>query len=483
MSDDEQNEIAQEGDSSSQSPEGNEGCIRTKKRRSGSRGRRGHKAEASLEQQAETEAPSPVPPVAEKPVQAAPEPVREQRAPALPQTPLPPAPKVLVLRKSSSHPGERMIESRALENTPAALAAAAPMERHQRGIRAQGASLEHWWSKRWMTFVEQFHAGQSLTKGRNDARFGAVVKIQIDVGSVTATVQGALGETYEVGIGLDPIDDDAWDRILERLLDEPIFAARLLAGELPEEIEAVFDEEDCTLFPRQPSDLVTFCSCPDGDHFCQHMAAVYYLLGEEFERDPFLIFRLRGRDRNDLMEALQDDLPPEEGDEEPPIARNGANALPWDPRVFWGYSLPALPPDSEEDWKLPKNLAAGLARRLGNFPFWRGSEAFLDTMDGIYATASITTLDTLLRERVPPDPEELARRLAQDRPRQPMFKRHGHPPVRRIAERREEDRTDDQRDEKPAKTVRKVIAGRSQMNQPPRLYRSRKHTTRPTRHD
>jgi len=59
-----------------------------------------------------------------------------------------------------------------------------------------------------------------------------------------------------------------------------------------------------SLFPQKQRDLKTNCSCPDWSNPCKHIAAVYYLLGEEFDRDPFLIFRLRGIAREDFVKLL-----------------------------------------------------------------------------------------------------------------------------------------------------------------------------------
>lgn len=56
--------------------------------------------------------------------------------------------------------------------------------------------------------------------------------------------------------------------------------------------------------PSPCQDLKTECSCPDWSNPCKHIAAVYYLLGEEFDRDPFLIFRLRGMEREELFGLL-----------------------------------------------------------------------------------------------------------------------------------------------------------------------------------
>ena len=85
---------------------------------------------------------------------------------------------------------------------------------------------------------------------------------------------------------------------------QALFAAKLLAGEMPQDIEQVVHGGGLSLFPAKLGDLKTECSCPDWSNPCKHIAAVYYLLGEEFDRDPFLIFTLRGLGRDALMARL-----------------------------------------------------------------------------------------------------------------------------------------------------------------------------------
>ena len=73
---------------------------------------------------------------------------------------------------------------------------------------------------------------------------------------------------------------------------------------MPPAVEEVFTAAKAPLFPT-PTELDTDCSCPDWGNPCKHVAATYYLIGSEFDRDPFLIFRLRGRDREQILDALR----------------------------------------------------------------------------------------------------------------------------------------------------------------------------------
>jgi len=67
----------------------------------------------------------------------------------------------------------------------------------------------------------------------------------------------------------------------------------------------VFAECGTPLFPRSPADLDMHCSCPDWEVPCKHLAAVCYVLAEEFDRDPFGMLAWRGKARDELLAALR----------------------------------------------------------------------------------------------------------------------------------------------------------------------------------
>src|SRR3990172_10884459 len=175
------------------------------------------------------------------------------------------------------------------------------------GIKAQtkrGAFGESWWARRWVEVLESFQIGARLARGRKYARQGQVTDIQIEEGKVTAHIQGSRSRPYSVTIGVKTLTEAQWKKVAGRFGKEPRYAAKLLAGEIPTDIEDVFRDAGLTLFPSRSQDLATDCSCPDWSNPCKHIAAVYYLLGEEFDRDPFLIFRLRGMSRGGLVGLL-----------------------------------------------------------------------------------------------------------------------------------------------------------------------------------
>lgn len=176
------------------------------------------------------------------------------------------------------------------------------------GIKAknkQGAFGTSWWAKRWIEILESFGYGSRLTRGRTYARGGAVLNIDVTAGKVSAKVQGSRSTPYKVTVELAVLDASQWEQALDAIAEQAIFAAKLLAGEMPQTIEEAFEVAQVPLFPRKANDLKTNCSCPDFANPCKHIAAVHYLLGERFDEDPFLLFELRGRTQAQIIEDLR----------------------------------------------------------------------------------------------------------------------------------------------------------------------------------
>ena len=165
---------------------------------------------------------------------------------------------------------------------------------------------------------------------------------------------------------------------------------------MPEDIEEVFARAKLSLFPNQLRDLETDCSCPDWSNPCKHTAAVFYLLGEEFDRDPFLLFKLRGLTREELFELLgygpaAAAALPASGPEQ--ILEPAPEELPWKPRLF-GAGRNCLD-DLLGEVRLPE-VSAALPKRLGSFPFWRGKVPFLEALEPFYLKAASAGLDVFL---------------------------------------------------------------------------------------
>ena len=226
------------------------------------------------------------------------------------------------------------------------------------GIKAQskrGAFAKSWWAQRWIAALERLVDSGRLSRGRSYARKGQVLSIDETKDGIAARVQGSRSTPYKISIKINRLTDAEWNKVIDALAEQAIFTAQLLAGEMPQDIEQAFERAKVSLFPSRGGDLQTDCSCPDYSNPCKHIAAAHYILGERFDEDPFLIFRLRGRTQEQVMQELRKrraggDEADEAVEEE---AEEAETALPLEEQIenFWnarapleGFSVSIRPP-------------------------------------------------------------------------------------------------------------------------------------------
>ena len=247
------------------------------------------------------------------------------------------------------------------------------------GIKARsqrGDISSSWWGKQWAGALKRIMDPGRLSRGRSYARRGQVMNIEEAGGGVTAQVQGSRSRPYKVKIEIEWLPDEVWEQVFDLLARQAIFSVQLLTGEMPAEIEQVFSAAGASLFPTSRRQIVTSCSCPDPVNPCKHIAAVYFLLGEAFDADPFMLFRLRGRTQEQVLEALRarrTEQDKEDKDESPlgfsdKLLVNGVpySPLPEDPLEFWSAGA------SLEDFQIrPRRpeIQFSLLQRLGQPSF------------------------------------------------------------------------------------------------------------------
>lgn len=221
-----------------------------------------------------------------------------------------------------------------------------------------GENDREWWTQQWLDLINSYRFKKRLERGWKYAREGNVLGIEFAGQKVLAQVQGTDPEPYKVSLWLDPLTDEDWDYVIENMSQRAIFSAKLLAGEMPHNIEEVFAAAGKRLFPFSLSEVHSRCSCPDKANPCKHISAVYYLLGDRFSEDPFVLFQLRGRAKDQILTALRQqrgtgetDQVEEVGDVAAPFSVNLAPKI----EQFWEYHQPldsslvviAPPPSSE----------------------------------------------------------------------------------------------------------------------------------------
>jgi len=210
------------------------------------------------------------------------------------------------------------------------------------GVQARsrrGAIGEQWWSRRFIGVLESLGMSGRLARGRNYARRGQVIGFELTTGYVTARVQGSRPKPYQVRLRVLPLTARQWGRVQAALAAQALFRAKLLAGEMPREIEEVFAGCGTPLFPRSAADLEMSCSCPDWGVPCKHLAAVCYVLAEEFDTDPFAMLAWRGRGRDELLAALRVSAPAGRPAEPGPVIDVPSEPLADQLDGFWSPGL------------------------------------------------------------------------------------------------------------------------------------------------
>lgn len=162
-----------------------------------------------------------------------------------------------------------------------------------------------WWSQRWLDLLDSYRFKKRLERARNYARQGNILSIKFEGSKVLAQVQGTEPEPYKVSLFLEPFSDEQWGYVIETMSQQAIWAAKLLAGEMPQNMEQIFTANGLSLFPFTLSEVRSKCSCPDKANPCKHIGAVYYQLGDRFSEDPFVLFQLRGRTKDEIIASLR----------------------------------------------------------------------------------------------------------------------------------------------------------------------------------
>ena len=262
-----------------------------------------------------------------------------------------------------------------------------------------------WWGKKFIAVLEQFSDPGRLSRGRSYANNGKVKNFEIIGGIVTAQVRGSVNPYFGVykeplyitTIEFQAISAAKWAAAIALIASKASFISRLLLNEIPDNIEEEFALLGLNLLPRSRKDFDISCSCPDWGNPCKHIAGVYYLVAAELDRDPFLLFELRGLSRQDLHselvksplgQALSAELQSFAQRDPQSVLSYYTRPLTVSPRTmtglrdFW-HGTKRLPPTIEP---LPQTLVPGIpVKKQGEFPaFWHRENSFIEAMETLY---------------------------------------------------------------------------------------------------
>ena len=277
------------------------------------------------------------------------------------------------------------------------------------GIKMKKAGTT-WWGQRWIEALERVLKGDSgrLARGRTYARAGRAHDLSIKNGKVKAKVTGSRAP-YAISIELPQLSDSIWQVAIAFMAQKAEFSALLLNDQMPRQIDEAFESASASLFPRTRAELKTSCNCPDYGDPCKHVAAVHYVLGDALDRDPFLLLELRGRSRDQILDALRaargggskarEPDPTATPLEKPPsVALEKLTAKSYDVSPM---PLPALSFSFE-----PPPAHAAVLRQLGAPRSWNRDSPPLEALSPLVRTAAATARRLALSEvePVPPTP-------------------------------------------------------------------------------
>ncbi|MCW6038209.1 SWIM zinc finger family protein [Spirulina subsalsa FACHB-351] len=275
-----------------------------------------------------------------------------------------------------------------------------------------------WWVERWLELLDSYRFKKRLERARKYSMEGNVLSIEFKGAKVLAKVQGSEVDPYQVSLSLTPFSNEDWNYVIETMSEKAIYAAQLLAGEMPANIEEVFTANGLSLFPFTLSDIHSRCTCPDPANPCKHIGAVYYELGDRFSEDPFVLFQLRGRTKGQILDALRQVRAKSVKDGGKRNSKENGKGLkkkapkpkntqtPLNPELFWEYeepldsSLVVIP--SGHSANAPTSESKGILELLGNPPLPSHDAAMVrQALEQAYQIASQRAIATALNRETP----------------------------------------------------------------------------------
>lgn len=251
-----------------------------------------------------------------------------------------------------------------------------------------------WAGLRWLRVVERVAPHQAYAEGLDLARRGAVRTLEFSAGRVDARIRAPGMSERLVGVAVSRFTPEQWDSAVDAMSEQAAYAAKLLAGEMPANIEDVFLPLGLRLFPAEGEDFSP--QSPGGGasgDWDVLTCAAGIMAADRLHRDPFQIFVLRGLDPLDLLDRLK-----QRRSDLAAASRRGTNAPP---PLIGTASLDAASPPSLETcihqfWHVGAEIDGldttprasrvkhAILRRLGPSPWGKGGFPLIGLLASCY---------------------------------------------------------------------------------------------------
>jgi uncharacterized Zn finger protein len=262
------------------------------------------------------------------------------------------------------------------------------------GIKACLAlESSHWWTAGFVEYLTKTVSTKQANAAKNYARAGRVLELDVTPGFICAKVQGKRKSPYLVRIKFSLPDGDRLRHIMTALRKKAVYGSMLLSGEIPRELGDIFESAGVSLHPVSSSCLHHMCTCSEPDETCKHVLAVWYAASAAFDRDPFMLLKLKGLEKKTLMEFLCAPVSPLEshpargpssGGGKPACraASGGEREIPGQALDASFYAPPGLTEELSRDAVSSEGSIYPLP--ISEFPTWRGETSFSDSVAPYY---------------------------------------------------------------------------------------------------
>lgn len=160
-------------------------------------------------------------------------------------------------------------------------------------------------ARAFLSAVEPNAPEEAWREGMEYASKGQTRSIDIEPGAVHAAVQGREYRAHGVTLRVEPFSAGQWERIIETMLEQALHGAKLLAGEVPENIDEALAALGLTLLPRTPDAYVVQMSGREQRPWGRYACCATLVAADMLDKDPLLAFMLRGMRGEELIERIR----------------------------------------------------------------------------------------------------------------------------------------------------------------------------------
>ena len=160
-----------------------------------------------------------------------------------------------------------------------------------------------WWGKAWTNNLHSYaDYDNRVGRGRSYVKNGFVFHLEIRAGKIKSMIMGGTSRPHDIEIHVSKISKVRWGKIVMLSKKHITSLSELFKGRFPEEMSEVFSDRESGIFPTL-KEIEMQCSCPDWAKMCKHVSATLFAVGVKLDKNPELMFKLRGVNGQELIDS------------------------------------------------------------------------------------------------------------------------------------------------------------------------------------